>query len=332
MLRYLILTCLTYTVAAQYEYEDLYCGNVNCYDLLGVTRDSSKAEIAKAYRKLAGKWHPDRFKEPEQKKEAEAMFMRIAAGYEVLREEESRKEYDYMMDHPEEYYANYYRFYKRRIAPQVDIRIVLFSLISIASALQYYSAWYNFNQAIIYLASVPKYRFQAMEIAKNKGLLQNQKQKGVKKDEIRRLEEELVRTIIADMMDTNGGYERPQVKNILWVQIVTMPMKVYNWTKFKANWIWRFWILREEYTQFEKEYIIRCNLKLSERQWLALSEAEKESYVSRELWVPEIWTQYVQEEEEKERIKMAESGRSKQERRWAKNNDNRMTFDENYDW
>jgi len=332
MLRYLMLTCLTYGVAAQYEYEDLYCGNVNCYDLLGVTRDSSKAEIAKAYRKLAGKWHPDRFKEPEQKKEAEAMFMRIAAGYEVLREEESRKEYDYMMDHPEEYFANYYRFYKRRIAPQVDIRIVLFSLISIASALQYYSAWYNFNQAIIYLASVPKYRFQAMEIAKNKGLLQNQKQKGVKKDEIRRLEEELVRTIIADMMDTNGGYERPQVKNILWVQIVTMPMNVYNWSKFKANWIWRFWILREEYTQLEKEYIIRCNLKLSERQWLALSEGEKESYVSRELWVPENWTQYVQEEEEKERIKMAESGRSKQERRWARNNDNRMTFDENYDW
>ena len=34
-----------------------------------------------------------------------------------------------------------------------------------------------------------------------------------------------------------------------------------------------------------------------------------ESYVSRELWVPEIWTQYVQEEEEKERIKMAESGK-----------------------
>ena len=36
--------------------------------------------------------------------------MRIAAGYEVLREEESRKEYDYMMDHPEEYFANYYRY------------------------------------------------------------------------------------------------------------------------------------------------------------------------------------------------------------------------------
>merc|ERR1719357_1677382 len=61
-----------------------------------------EGQISKAYRKLAGKWHPDRFRTPEEKKDAELMFMRIAAGYEVLRDDESRKEYDYMLDHPEE--------------------------------------------------------------------------------------------------------------------------------------------------------------------------------------------------------------------------------------
>ena len=44
---------------------------MNCYDLLGVTRESSRGEISKAYRKLAGQWHPDKFMEQEQKKEAE---------------------------------------------------------------------------------------------------------------------------------------------------------------------------------------------------------------------------------------------------------------------
>lgn len=72
-------------------------------------RDSEKSEITRAYRKLALKWHPDKFIKPEEKKEAEKMFMRIAAGYEVLKDEESRKDYDYMMDHPEETYGNYYR-------------------------------------------------------------------------------------------------------------------------------------------------------------------------------------------------------------------------------
>ena len=61
------------------------------------------------YRKLAGKWHPDRFQSPDEKKDAEQMFMRIASGYEVLKDDETRKEYDYMLDHPEETYGNYYR-------------------------------------------------------------------------------------------------------------------------------------------------------------------------------------------------------------------------------
>ena len=39
-----------------------------------------------------------------------------------------------------------------------------------------------------------------------------------------------------------------------------------------------------------------------------------------------------EEREEEERRRRAESGRSKQERRWEKRGDNRMTFDENYEW
>ena len=74
-----------------------------------VSRDSDTKEITKAYRRMALKWHPDKFVKPDEKKDAEKVFMRIAAGYEVLKDEESRKDYDYMLDHPEETYGNYYR-------------------------------------------------------------------------------------------------------------------------------------------------------------------------------------------------------------------------------
>ena len=141
-------------------YQDLYCGDLNCYDLLEVTRDSDTKQITKAYRRLALKWHPDRYLDKAQKAEAQAMFLRIAAGYEVLKDEESRKDYDYMMDHPEETYGNYYRYYARRLAPQIDIRLVVVSLITVMSLVQYYSAWYNHTETIKYLATVPKYRIQ----------------------------------------------------------------------------------------------------------------------------------------------------------------------------
>ncbi len=53
------------------------------YKILGVRRSANKAEILRAYRKLAVKWHPDKY-EGNDKKKAEKMFIDIAAAKEVL--------------------------------------------------------------------------------------------------------------------------------------------------------------------------------------------------------------------------------------------------------
>jgi molecular chaperone DnaJ len=60
------------------------------YQLLGVERTASDAEIKKAYRKLAMDYHPDRNRSPD----AEARFKEIAEAYEVLRDPQKRAAYD----------------------------------------------------------------------------------------------------------------------------------------------------------------------------------------------------------------------------------------------
>lgn len=62
------------------------------YDVLGVSRDASKEDIKKAYKKLAVKWHPD--KNPNNKEEAEKKFKEIAEAYSVLSDDEKRSQYD----------------------------------------------------------------------------------------------------------------------------------------------------------------------------------------------------------------------------------------------
>src|SRR5210317_787133 len=61
------------------------------YDILGISKSASAAEIKKAYRKKAIEFHPD--KNPDDKT-AEAKFKKAAEAYEVLGNEEKRAKYD----------------------------------------------------------------------------------------------------------------------------------------------------------------------------------------------------------------------------------------------
>ena len=62
------------------------------YDVLGVERSSSSAEIKKAFRNLARKYHPDVNKEDA---EAETKFKEAAEAYEVLSDADTRAAYDH---------------------------------------------------------------------------------------------------------------------------------------------------------------------------------------------------------------------------------------------
>lgn len=61
------------------------------YEILGLKKDATDADIKSAYRKLALKWHPDKHK---GEKDAETKFKEINQAYEILSDNQKRQQYD----------------------------------------------------------------------------------------------------------------------------------------------------------------------------------------------------------------------------------------------
>ena len=61
------------------------------YEVLGVSRNASEAELKKAFKKLAMKYHPDRNPDDPQ---ANEKFKEAAEAYEILSDSQKKSAYD----------------------------------------------------------------------------------------------------------------------------------------------------------------------------------------------------------------------------------------------
>ncbi|KAL2866705.1 J domain-containing protein [Aspergillus lucknowensis] len=64
------------------------------YEVLGVARDATLAEIKSSHRKLVLKCHPDKIKDESLRSQAQDQFQKVQQAYEVLSDETTRTKYD----------------------------------------------------------------------------------------------------------------------------------------------------------------------------------------------------------------------------------------------
>ena len=70
------------------------------YEILGIARNASTADIRKAYAQHARERHPDRFADPVEKKQAEAVFTELTAAFNALTNDRARRDYDTSLQKP----------------------------------------------------------------------------------------------------------------------------------------------------------------------------------------------------------------------------------------
>ncbi|CAK5105680.1 unnamed protein product [Meloidogyne enterolobii] len=300
----------------------LYCGTVTCYDVLEISRDDfNKTDLPRIYRRLARQYHPDRAKR-ENREEAEEQFRLVATAYETLKDDETREYYDYYLDHPEERYYNYYQYYRLRTAPRVDVRIVIVVAILLVSTIQYLSAHQKYREALKYAKEQVKFRTMAIDIARERGVLDFDKLTGkVKKKQKNGIDAEaVISSIIEENINISGGYRPPSVYQTLAWQLIILPVTLFAQLRWGASWIFKFWICKKDYDDEAKLYLIRRNLKLSEEQFQTTEQKLIDEYLIKELWKRDVFDQWKHEKDLEEKEKLAKSGRYKQYQRFQRKN------------
>lgn len=72
-----------------------YFENMDAYQILDVSRNADKREIKSAFKKMVGKWHPDKFPGDEKKQmEGGQRLEKINRAYFCLSDDERRSRYD----------------------------------------------------------------------------------------------------------------------------------------------------------------------------------------------------------------------------------------------
>lgn len=155
----LFLACLVCFAAANWSQEDYEIFNLNdkvrqdlgpettFYSWLGLTKGpkSTVDEIAKAYRKLSRKTHPDKYrgKSRAEKKKAEERFQTLSLVSNILRDQSLRQRYDFFLQKgfPKWKGTGYYY---SRFRP--GFGLTLFVLYVLISGLQYVSLKINRKQ------------------------------------------------------------------------------------------------------------------------------------------------------------------------------------------
>jgi curved DNA-binding protein CbpA len=67
----------------------------DAYLILGISSTATAAEIKSSYRKMALRHHPDKQKNDDDRKSAHVIFAKISNAYEILGDDQKRRQYDY---------------------------------------------------------------------------------------------------------------------------------------------------------------------------------------------------------------------------------------------
>ncbi|EQC42473.1 hypothetical protein SDRG_00206 [Saprolegnia diclina VS20] len=262
---------------------NMYCGQRECYDLLGLERTASATEVRKQYRALSLLMHPD--KNPSA--DAASAFQALATAYEVLADVTKRAAYDHYLDHPTDYAYNYGMYVQHAYAPKSDARLIVLGFVLFLTLCQYLSQVHRHKQAIAYFRQSDTVKRQALAVQTERNAhlkrAKDKKAKDAAKAELEAIVDELMAS-----SEISGGYEKPTLRKLLLVRLLLLPYSLMLYVVWRLRWWYDYAYLRRPYAPDAVLYLTCKALDISEAFFLSDQYPHnRDDVLARQLWVPE---------------------------------------------
>lgn len=267
----------------------LFCGDENCFEILGIQRNASKAEVRRAYRRLSAEKHPD--KRPGDEKAVDE-FQKIGTAYETLTDDAKRAKYEDYLDNPGKYWQYTLANVKEVYAPKSNVFLVITGIIGIATLIHWLNMNHCYKQTLLRLKQTQEFKREVERLIKSRQAATREEAEGM---------------INLDVV----GLDEPNWRNLIVFRIIAFPGHVAKLAMWNLTWIINYRIKKREYSDDDKVYLIQKNLKISEKEWEELSEKDKELYFREELWDAEKCPDFMF----RKRIEMNRLGKSKKKKK-----------------
>lgn len=267
----------------------LFCGDDNCFELLGIKRTATKAEVRRAYRQLSSVMHPD--KRPGVEGAVEE-FAKIGAAYETLTDKEKRAKYEDFLDNPGKYWQYLMDNAKDVYAPKSNVFLVITGIVGIATLIHWLNMNNTYKQTLRGLRETQEFKREVTRLVKSKQA---------------KTKEEAEVMINLDVV----GLDEPDWRNLIIFKLISLPGHLAKLASWKLNWIVAYKIRKQEYSEDDKIYLIQKNMKITEEAWEKLSEKDKQQYITEELWDSEKCEDFLF----KKRIELNRLGKNKKKKK-----------------